>query len=218
MDKLKKTFHKWAWVLLVAFCIAGLFYPLVGIAAVICMLAPVAVSFFKGRLWCGNFCPRGSFNDILISRISRKLHLPGFFKKQWFRLLFLGVLMSFFAIQIIWAWGNLALIGTVFVRMIIITTLLTMFLGTIFNQRAWCKICPMGTLAHYVAKLQPVSSRINHVTFHSDKCIGCKICSNSCPMGIDVLKHKEAGKVSHADCLKCKVCIDKCPKDSLYIA
>lgn len=218
MEKLKKYIHKWSWIVLLTFCITGLFYPFIGVAALICMLAPVVVSFFKGRLWCGNFCPRGSMNDIVLAKISKKLPIPKFLKKQWFKLLFLGLLMGGFTVQIFIAWGSIVAVGAVFVRMIIITTLLAILLGTIFNQRTWCTICPMGTMAHYVARIKSINRRIKHVTFDTQKCVDCKICSKNCPIGIDVLKHKENGKVTHADCLKCQVCVERCPKNSLYIA
>ncbi len=183
LEKLKKFIHKWSWTVLLTFCIIGLFYPFIGVAALICMLAPVK-----------------------------------FLKKQWFKLLFLVLLMGGFAAQIFFVWGSIVAVGAVFVRMIIITTLLAIVLGIIFNQRTWCTICPMGTMAHYVAKIKPINRRIKHVTFEKQKCVDCKICSKNCPIGIDVLKHKEKGKVTHADCLKCQVCVEKCPKNSLYIA
>jgi NAD-dependent dihydropyrimidine dehydrogenase PreA subunit len=79
-------------------------------------------------------------------------------------------------------------------------------------------ICPMGTMAHYVAKLQIVKSKFKHITFNKEECVDCRICSKSCPIGVDVLSHKNTGKVIDADCLKCNVCVEKCPKKSLYIA
>lgn len=88
MVNIKKFIHKWAWVLLAIYCVVGIFYPLIGLAALICMLAPSVVSIFRGRMWCGNFCPRGSFNDIILSKISRKRPVPEIFKKTWFRLIF----------------------------------------------------------------------------------------------------------------------------------
>ena len=213
-----KTIHEWSWTALVSFCIVGLFFPSIGVAAIACMLAPVLVSFFKGRLWCGNFCPRGSFNDVLLAKISKKYNSPTFLKKQWFRFLFLGVLMGMFAIQLINAWGSLEAVGAVFVRMIIITTLLTVILGTIFNQRTWCTICPMGTMASLVARTKIINRKIKHVTFDEDKCVSCQMCSKNCPMNIDLIEYKNSGKVTHADCLKCKVCVKRCPKNSLFIA
>lgn len=218
MEKMKRIMHKWSWTALVLFCLVGLFYPIIGIAALICMLSPVVVSFFKGRLWCGNFCPRGSFNDIVLGKISKKLHIPKFLKSKWVKYTFLGILMSMFAVQLTFAWGNLEAVGLVFVRMIIMTTLLAIVLGTVFNQRTWCTICPMGTMASLVSGTKAINSKIKHVTFEQDKCISCNLCSKSCVMNIDVLEYKSTGKVTNSDCLKCNVCVDKCPKKSLSIA
>ncbi|MBZ4645733.1 MAG: hypothetical protein PWR27_1189 [Petroclostridium sp.] len=218
MKKLNKIIHKWSWLLLITYCIVGLIYPVVGVIALVCMLAPVGMAFFKGRMWCGNYCPRGSFNDIILSKLSRKKGIPKLFTSIWFRTIFLIILMSTFALQLIFAWGNAGAIGIVFVRMIIITTLLTIILGITFNQRTWCAFCPMGTMAHYVSKLNPVKSRIKHVTFDEAKCVNCKICTKHCPIGIDVLDHKKQGKVLHADCLKCEVCVEQCPKKALEVA
>lgn len=218
MKNIKKFVHEWAWVLLVAFCVVGVIYPVIGAIALVCMLAPVVVAFFKGRMWCGNFCPRGSFNDNILSKISLKNKMPHFMKTNWFKLLFLVVLMSAFAVQLAFAWGSAVAIGAVFVRMIIVTTLITIGLGIAYNHRAWCTICPMGTMAHYVAKMESSKKQAKHVTFVADSCVNCKLCTKSCPMDIDVHTFKCNGKVLDGDCLKCNVCVEKCPKKSIHIA
>lgn len=218
MQKAKKIIHKWSWVLLLTFCILGLIYPAIGIFAIVCMLAPIVIAFFKGRLWCGNFCPRGSFNDIILSKISLKKHIPQFMKTDWFKLLFLIVLMSFFAVQIFFAWGSILAVGKVFVRMIIITTLLAIALGIFYNQRIWCTICPMGTMAHYISKTSFSKKSSKHISFKDNSCIDCKACTKNCPMNISVHLHKNKGEVLDGNCLKCNVCISKCPKKALYIA
>ncbi|MDK2801338.1 MAG: hypothetical protein PWP27_2489 [Clostridiales bacterium] len=218
MTKMNTFIHKWAWIMLIAFCVIGLIYPIIGAAALICMSAPVIMAFFKGRKWCGQYCPRGSFNDNILAKLSRRKSIPKLFTKPWFRITFLVVLMSSFAVQLVFAWGNAIAVGQVFVRMIIITTLLTVILGIVFNQRTWCTICPMGTMAHYVSKLKIVKPKIPNVTFNADKCVDCNLCTRSCPIGIDVLSHKSQGKVTHADCLKCTICVEKCPKKALDLA
>jgi polyferredoxin len=182
------------------------------------MLAPVVVSFFKGRMWCGYFCPRGSFNDIVLSKFSLKQKTPLLFKFVWFRIVFLVVLMSAFGIQLVFVWGNGIAVGRVFVRMIIITTLLAIILGISYNQRTWCLICPMGTMANFVAKIESVEQRLSYITFNKEKCIDCKLCSKNCPINIDVDIYKTKGRVYNADCLKCSICVEKCPKKSLYLA
>jgi len=218
MDKIKKFIHKWAWVLLLIYCVVGMFYPLIGLGALICMIAPSVVAIFKGRMWCGNFCPRGSFNDIILSKISRKRNVPKIIKKTWFRLTFLSIVMGVFVLQMVFAWGNLIDVSFVFVRMIIVTTVITIILGVVYNQRTWCMICPMGTMAHYVSKLQLSKSKTKNVSFEQKKCVDCRICSKSCPVGVDVLSYKSSGEVTDADCIKCSQCVEKCPKKSLNIA
>ncbi len=196
MNNIRKYVHKWAWTVLLTFCIVGLFYPSIGIAAIVCMLAPVVVSVFKGRYWCGNFCPRGSFNDILVSKISKGMKVPVILRDKWFKLSFLVLLMSGFAIQIYFAWGSVISVGSVFVRMIIITTLLSIVLGTFFNHRTWCTICPMGTMANYVSSIRKAGKKSKNVTLSSKKCTDCNSCARSCPVGADVSKNNESGKAS----------------------
>ncbi len=216
MNTIKSFVHKWIWLMLILFCIGGLIYPRVGIAAIICMLAPVAVSVFRGREWCGNFCPRGSFNDILLSKISRNKKIPRIMKNKWFRLLFVVALMGAFAVQLSLAWGNMVQVGQVFVRMILITTGLTIILGIVYSQRAWCVICPMGTMASWVTRTGS-GSKGKNVTFDKQRCVSCNLCTKSCPMEIEVLKYKSKGEVTHPDCLKCGKCVIKCPKDALKL-
>lgn len=212
--KFRKWAHEWMWLVLVIFCGVGFFYPLIGLVAIICMMGPsVYAAFIGSRGWCGGYCPRGSFNDIILPKISRKKPTPNWMKTTWFRLLFLSVLMVSFGTQLYFAWGNLSAMGMVFVRMIVITTLLTILLGMIFQPRAWCVFCPMGTMAHYVTKLKkPIGE---YVTFDTAKCISCKKCDRSCPMEIPVLSYKKQGIVTHTDCVRCGICINKCPKAAL---
>lgn len=213
---MKDIIHKFLWIILLVFCIAGLFYPIIGLVAVICMLGPSVYALFKGnRGWCGTYCPRGSFNDIILNKISLKGRLPLLLKTKAFRLLFLITLMLAFAVQIALAWGSIYGIGMVFVRMIIITTILTIILGIAYQPRAWCVFCPMGTMAHYVIKSK---GKINSpIKFDKEGCISCKKCNKSCPMQIDLLSYKSQGIISSADCIRCQSCIAGCPKNILFI-
>jgi polyferredoxin len=193
-------------------------FPPLGVAALVCMLAPVVIAFGRGRMWCGNFCPRGSFYDNLLAKISWKKEIPQVFKSLWLKTSLLILIMAAFAIQMVFAWGSIAAVGMVFVRMILITTAIAVILGVVFTQRAWCLICPMGTMAYLVTKHAAFDSKIKYVTFNKEKCTDCKTCSKACPIEIDVLSHKKKGKVTNADCLKCNICVDKCPKKSIRIA
>jgi ferredoxin-type protein NapH len=215
VKNLKQVIHQWAWIILLIFIGIGVFNARIGVIALICMVAPVAVAFFRGRAWCGVYCPRGSLNDVLLSQISFKGKIPALLRYFWFRITFLVVLLSAFAIQFSLAWGNSLAIGQVFVRMIIITTLMTLALGLVYQPRAWCLICPMGTMAHYVAKWRSHTAGLKLVTFQKDACVGCKICNKNCPINIDVYSYKKEGQVTNPDCLKCNTCVAKCPKKAL---
>lgn len=218
MKTFKQRFHQWSWLLLIGFILTGVFYPPIGLIAVLCMIAPVAVAFFNGRLWCGHFCPRGSFNDMLLAKWSRKHKLPQFVTTSWFRVTFLTAMLSAFTIQLALNWGHPAAIGIIFWRMVLITTLLTIFLGLYYPARTWCRVCPMGTLASYVANLKPLRNRVKQVTIQAEQCINCKVCNRSCPIAIDVHGAKETGRLTDSNCLKCEACVNKCPKKALHIA
>lgn len=58
-----ELWKKYSFTLLIAFIVLGMFDLRFAIVAGICMVAPIVVSIFKGRFWCGNLCPRGNFYD-----------------------------------------------------------------------------------------------------------------------------------------------------------
>lgn len=152
MGHLQEKSHKWAWLVLCLFIFTGLFYPVAGLAAIVCMLAPLVVAMFKGRMWCAFYCPRGSFLDQAVSKLSLRQKYPALFKAVWFRWLMVVSLLSAFAIQLTMARSSLVAMGAVFVRMVLLTTLAALGLGIKFIPRTWCGICPMGTLAGYLGR------------------------------------------------------------------
>jgi polyferredoxin len=133
--------------------IGGLFYPLLGYLVVAMMAVFLTLSFFKGRYWCWNLCPRGAFLDIVMSKASLNKPLPKIFLKQWFRWLIFVLLMSFLIFRIVYAGGNLIAVGSVFVVMCILTTIISIILGVLTKHRGWCMICPMGMLQEKINKM-----------------------------------------------------------------
>lgn len=215
---MKEFIHRWLWLVLLMFCGVGLIYPIIGLTAIVCMLGPSVYAMIQnGRGWCGAYCPRGSFSDVILPRISVKHKIPGFLRSSWFRILFLSALMTAFAVQLFFAWGNTYHMGMVFVRMILLTTALTLILGIIYQPRTWCTFCPMGTMAHYITKWRTPQHSCDYVTFEKDSCSSCQKCNKTCPMRIDVLAHKETGKVTSPDCIKCGMCVNKCPKHTITL-
>ncbi|NLK95444.1 MAG: 4Fe-4S binding protein [Clostridiales bacterium] len=207
-----KFYKKYGYSILLFFLVASLFDRRLGIVAVICMIAPIAFAFIgKGRYWCGNYCPRGNFYDHVVSKFSPKKKIPNFLKSMWLRLFMVSFIMFNFIIGIYKNWGNLAGMGMVFYRIIVITTIIGIVLGLLYHQRSWCNFCPMGTLSYLVAKYK---GRKIHLNVKSS-CVSCNLCAKTCPMGISPKDYKNT-QVTDSDCIFCKQCIYKCPKHSIH--
>lgn len=138
--------------------IGGLFYPILGYLVVAMMAFFLSLSFFKGRFWCWNLCPRGAFLDLGMAKISPNKPTPKVFSRLWFRWLILGLLMSFLAYRIAVSGGSLMAIGAIFVSVCLMTTIIAIILALIFKSRGWCAICPMGTLQEQIGRLNPNKS------------------------------------------------------------
>lgn len=200
------------WILLI-YLIVGYFFPVVGLIAIICMIAPVAFSIKRGRWWCGNACPRGSLYDKLLSKYSPHKPIPAIVRTFGFRLFMVGFIFAMFGTQMYFAWGDWNAMGKVFWNIIMITTIVGVALSFIYAPRTWCSFCPMGTLSNWVApKKMPLPAGYSAVTVSSDCNTKCKNCARMCPMQLAPYKArgKEEGYLD-PDCLKCERCTMVCP-------
>ncbi|WP_236614506.1 4Fe-4S binding protein [Sporomusa ovata] len=179
--------------------------------AIICMLAPVLMAPYKGRYWCGNFCPRGSFYDNVMAKISPKKQIPAIFRSKGFRIFMVMFIIGVFSIQMYYSWGDLSAMGAVFVRIILITTIVGIVLGVIYHHRTWCSFCPMGTLASWFStEPKPMPLKVEN------SCVNCKLCTKACPLQLSPYTAKgSTDGFTHDDCLKCNRCVEKCPKKAL---
>ncbi|MCK5160291.1 MAG: 4Fe-4S binding protein [Candidatus Aureabacteria bacterium] len=126
--------------------IGGLFQPLLGYLVSAMMAVLLVLSYFKRRYWCWHICPRGAFLDIVLSKLSRNKPIPKLFTKQWFRWVILILSIVILILRLLNTGGNLIAIGTVFVVMCLVTTVVSIVIGIPGKHRGWCAICPMGTL------------------------------------------------------------------------
>lgn len=136
--------------------IGGFFYPMLGYLVLLAILFMLVLSIFKARFWCWNFCPRGSFLDLGLSKISRNKAIPKIFTKQWFRWSVFALIMSLFVFRLITAGGSIRAIGLIFVIMCLTSTIIAIILGIATKHRAWCMICPMGLLQEKIGKIRHV--------------------------------------------------------------
>lgn len=210
MNFIFKLWKKYSFTLLIAFIVLGLIDLRFSLVAIICMVAPIIVSIFKGRFWCGNLCPRGNFYDNIVSKFSNKRKVPKFLKSYYFRTLVVIFMMTMFTLGIKQNWGNLYGIGMVFYRIIVVTTIIGIVLSLFYNHRTWCSFCPMGTIAAIVSKFS-TNKKVLQV---SSNCVSCKICEKKCSLGIVPYAYK-GDLLSHPDCIQCGKCVSVCPKKAI---
>lgn len=199
---LKVTPYLGALVLIVS--IGGIFYPKLGFFLPVVFATLLVTGFFKGRWFCGNLCPRGSFNDFWLSKLSMKKGIPRVFRSMWLRVPVVVAMMGFMVYRIVSTEPLVDKIGMVFVTMCLITTALAALLGVYFSPRAWCSFCPMGTIQSKmnVSKLE--------LKVDMQKCVNCRKCQNVCPM------HLKVNEILHKpDCIKCGRCVIECPVEAL---
>lgn len=213
MKKFLKYWKKYSYLLLITFIITGLFDLRIGLTAIICMIAPVIVSIFKGRFWCGNLCPRGSFYDNILSKFSNKKKVHPFFKSTYLRIAVTVLMLSVFTFGMIQSWGNLYSMGLVVYRLIVVTTIIGIVLSFFYNERTWCNFCPMGSIAALISKFRNKKNKDNLLQINSS-CVSCKLCTKTCPMNLSPHEYKN-GSITHHDCIQCSRCVYKCPKQSI---
>ncbi|WP_041700866.1 4Fe-4S binding protein [Clostridium kluyveri] len=201
---------KYSFILLIAFILLGFIDLRFAIVAIVCMVAPIIVSIFRGRFWCGNLCPRGNFYDNVVSKFSGKRKVPKFLKSNYFRILLIIFMLSMFILGVKRNWGNLYSIGVVFYRIIVVTTIIGIFLSLVYNHRTWCHFCPMGTISSFISKLRK-NKKVLQV---SSNCVSCKLCEKKCSLGIVPYEYKN-DLLSHPDCIQCGKCVIICPKKAI---
>ena len=184
--------------------IGGIFYPKLGYFLLLVFLTLMIIAPFRGRWFCGNLCPRGSFVDFWLAPISRKVEIPSILKSMKIRVPIFILLMGFMIFRIIGTNGMVDKIGMVLVTICILTTSIAILFGVLIAPRAWCSFCPMGTLQR-MAGGDRYQLKVDR-----EKCIECGKCQKVCPMQLPVNEIQEK-----PDCIKCARCVEVCPKSAL---
>jgi ferredoxin-type protein NapH len=184
--------------------IGGIFYPKLGYFLLLVFASLMLIAPFRGRWFCGNLCPRGSFVDFWLAPVSRRVRIPSSLRSMWLRVPIFFVLMGFMAFRIIQTQGIVDKVGMVFVTLCILTTSIAILFGVAIAPRTWCSFCPMGTLQRALggSKYQLKMDRT--------LCIDCGKCEKVCPMQLPVREI-----MANPDCIKCARCVDGCPKRAL---
>jgi polyferredoxin len=162
-----------------------------------------------GRFWCGWLCPRGTFLDHILNKISRNHNIPAPLKTTPFKLLMLTVIMLMFAATftsrnpLLQTTNKLALLGGFLIFVCIATTIiLSIPLGILYKPRTWCTFCPMGFAQSLMA-----ATKILHIT--PQDCKNCKNCTSAEACPIEVFNTKKH-TTEDTNCINCLNCADAC--------
>jgi polyferredoxin len=192
-------------IIVIIVSIGGIFYPKIGYFLLLVFATLMIIAPFRGRWFCGNLCPRGSFVDFWLGPISRKVKIPPIFRSMWFRIPVFIILMGFMVYRIIQTEGVVDKVGMVFVTLCIMTTTASILFGVLFSPRAWCTFCPMGTVQ------RSMGGSKYQLQVDKERCIDCGLCQKVCPMQLPVNEIMEK-----PDCVKCARCVEACPKEALH--
>lgn len=197
------------------------------------VLATIPVTFFLGRFFCGWMCAFGSYTDF-VYRIAQKI----FRKKlkisertdRWMKLIKYAVLLvlaivvwtlgqtSFLSVSPWDAFGMLTTVGKVpnfayvassmaagLILLLIITTL------SAVTERFFCRyLCPMGAVFSLSSLL-----RVARIKKPSARCGKCRICTESCAMGIPLYR---LDTVRSGECIHCMKCVAACPRNNARLS
>ena len=97
----------YTWLGLPLVAVAGWFYPLLGFLLIGCMLGALGIAVYgKGRMWCDWMCPRGSFFDLFLDRVSRKRKIPASSGRTESRIAVILALFAVLGTQLYFAWPD----------------------------------------------------------------------------------------------------------------
>ena len=184
-------------------------YPVLGFTVPAVMLMGFFGALFNGRYVCGNLCPRGSFFDRVIARVSFRRTIPAFVRRMPLRWAIFAAMMGFMVWRISQNPGDWRHWGKTFWSMCVITTTIGVVLGILIHPRMWCAFCPMGTLQN------ALGGGKRQLLIDAAKCKKCRACEKACPIGLAIVRDKDGGRLTSRDCLKCPECIAVCPANAL---
>ncbi|KOA20782.1 benzoate 1,2-dioxygenase electron transfer component [Clostridium homopropionicum DSM 5847] len=230
--KANRTFtfvRKWAWIFTIVVAIGGLWYPRLGLLVIPIILSLSATAFFRGRFWCGNFCPHGSLYDTVILKFTRNKNIPWFFKSKLLAIAFFSWFAYRIISKLIKAFGLFGTasfynkVGLIFVTSYLMVLIIGVPLALFITPRTWCRFCPMGMmqiLSYKLGKLLGVAKKTDKkITIASqDMCHSCGKCSRVCPMQLKpYLAFSDKNQFDEEKCIRCSTCVVNCPAGILSL-
>ena len=184
------------------------------------------LSLFLGKFSCGYFCPLGGLQECMMLANNKKTKGG---KRNYIKYWICVPWVISIAVLFILAGGfsevdpffqitdgvSLNEPSTYLVYYGIVS--LVVVLALIFGKRAFCHymcwIAPLLIVGTKIANW--LKMPVLHIKADKTKCVGCKKCSEKCPMSLDVKSMVETEKMANSECILCGECIDICQKKAI---
>ena len=185
------------------------------------LASTVGFIILLGRVICGFLCPVGLMQDIM-DKIRRRTKTEGIKMTEkmykaatpikWCLVLIMtglcfagGNFCNFcpaVAVSPVLAGMSTSLYVSGFLMILVL-------MGGFFKHRAFCMVCPLGTIMGFFHKLS-----LFRIKKDTQSCTECGACYEACPMGIKMIyTEREKVDVTSASCIMCGECIRCCPED-----
>lgn len=187
------------------------------------------VSLFLGRTFCGWICPASGLQEALFMVQDKRAAGK---KYDWIKYFlwvpWISIIIIFFikaggirsvepflkieqGISVTQPFHYIVFYG--FVALILILALVT-------GRRGFC---------HYVCWMAPfmvIGTKIRetckwpalHLESDKERCTSCMLCTNNCPMSLDVMRMVEKGSMQNSECILCGMCVDVCTEGVIKYA
>lgn len=103
MNKKKKKFTDYMWIISLTYLALGFFNILFAWIGLLCFLIPLIISLLDhGKTYCNIYCGRGQLLDLMGNklRLSKNRNIPKFLRSKWFRYGFLTFFMTMFVVML----------------------------------------------------------------------------------------------------------------------
>jgi len=141
-----------ATVFVLVVAVGGIFVPEIGLVLAALMVTAIVMTLIKPRSFCSRVCPRGRALGFIMRKPSRRKSLPPFVLSAGFRRLLCGSTMFCVIGSLVRTGGNIHSVGIVFWGLCALSLSAGLVMGFFFKPRAWCAVCPMGTLQDTISQ------------------------------------------------------------------
>jgi len=134
-------------ILVAALIVAGgIIEPLMGLAVPILIAAALVLNLRRRRSFCAGVCPNGNVLSIALRPFSRMKALPAGLASPGTRRMLCGIMLFCVVGLAARAGPEAGALGRVFWTVYAIALAAGTLMGLAFKPRAWCAVCPVGTL------------------------------------------------------------------------